>query len=389
MTYKKLIRFLRGSVTFSVSGESREEFLSLAPEMGVRLYDIYKKDGVLLASVDRGDYKKLIPVRRITHCKIKLQKRFGVTFRFRPYRRRMGLIWGSVLLLAFFVIIQQFVWIIRINGNETLSDEYVLDNLGRLGLKVGVLTNSLDFDTIRQNALKELDSLSFLAINHQGSVVTVELKESIRKPDIIDETVPCNLIASKGGIIEELEVYDGKAMVKKGDGVAEGDLLISGALEGKRGHLVLQHARGVVLARTTTPITFSLPKTELVPKYAKNPENLYRLNLFSLKIPLYLPLPKDKLFESEEECFSFAPLPFSLCKTTIKEVTYTEMEISETVAAYTLKDICEKEVANCFTDGKVLEVKTRFEVLGDSYKLHAEIVCLQDIVKKKEISTNS
>ena len=55
------------------------------------------------------------------------------------------------------------------------------------------------------------------------------IKETLDKEAVQAETadVPCNLIAAKKGTIDSIVVRSGSAMVKKGDKVKRGDVLIS------------------------------------------------------------------------------------------------------------------------------------------------------------------
>ena len=63
---------------------------------------------------------------------------------------------------------------------------------------------------------------------YQGSSVTVRIGEKEQKPDIWNsESKITNLKAAKGGQIVRMEVTHGMPQVQVGDGVAEGQLLVS------------------------------------------------------------------------------------------------------------------------------------------------------------------
>ena len=46
--------------------------------------------------------------------------------------------------------------------------------------------------------------------------------------EMLDESIPCNVVAAADGYIVRIEAYEGAAKVKVGDSVVKGDLLISG-----------------------------------------------------------------------------------------------------------------------------------------------------------------
>jgi similar to stage IV sporulation protein len=48
---------------------------------------------------------------------------------------------------------------------------------------------------------------------------------------MVDKDTPCNIVASRDGIIQEMVVLEGQAVVKVGDTVKKGQLLVSGLFE--------------------------------------------------------------------------------------------------------------------------------------------------------------
>ena len=69
--------------------------------------------------------------------------------------------------------------------------------------------------------------LAWVGINTKGTKVDIEVVEKVMP--IVEEMNSYDLIASKDGVITECIVFQGVPMVKVGDIVKEGDLLIKGA----------------------------------------------------------------------------------------------------------------------------------------------------------------
>ena len=70
-------------------------------------------------------------------------------------------------------------------------------------------------------------------------------------PDIINKNLPCDIVAKKDGIIEEVLVKNGVEVVKVGDVVLKGDILISGIIDLEFFETKMVHAIGNVKARTS------------------------------------------------------------------------------------------------------------------------------------------
>ena len=68
------------------------------------------------------------------------------------------------------------------------------------------------------------------------------------KPEIIDEEEYCNVVANKEGIILKVNARNGTPLVKEGDVVKQGDIVIGGWMEGKYTGIRYVHAQGEVEA---------------------------------------------------------------------------------------------------------------------------------------------
>ena len=83
-----------------------------------------------------------------------------------------------------------------------------------------------------------------MGIRIHGVHLIAEIVEGEPPPQMADKSVPADLVADRDAVIEEIRVYAGEALVKEGDTVRKGQVLIRG-LEGAAN----QHARGEVTGR--------------------------------------------------------------------------------------------------------------------------------------------
>ena len=83
----------------------------------------------------------------------------------------------------------------------------------------------------------------------EGVKLKVDVIERQSPPIIIVDEAPRNLIASKDGIVVRVFTTEGTAVVKNGDPIQKGELLVSGE-QGKEGSVYAVRAEGEVIAKT-------------------------------------------------------------------------------------------------------------------------------------------
>ena len=184
----------------------------------------------------------------------------GLPFLLKRLLSRPGLVVGGILSILLILLSQSVLWDIRITGNTTVSDRAIRESLASCGLSVGVPLKSIHADVIENNVLLSDERLAWLSVNRKGTVAYVEVREAIRKPDT-ESSVPQNMVAGMGGVIEYVELESGNVRVTAGQLVGEGDVLVSGIYDSTQQGIRLETARARVFARTTRAFSVSIPLT--------------------------------------------------------------------------------------------------------------------------------
>lgn len=280
---------LTGFVLIRCEGGYPTRFLNAAADAGIPLWDIRHKDGVLWCRAPAADYRRLRPAARRGCVRMRVQKRGGLVFHLRRFRLRFGLAVGTLLFLGILQAFSSRIWVINIEGNLTVPDSTIRAILEPLGIREGVSFADVDLTDLRLTALQKLPSLTWLTVNQSGSIVTVEVRERTSTEPLSD-TAPANLVAVCDGVILRVNAVTGQAVVKPGDAVTRGDLLISGVMDSSVGPQ-LKRAAGSVTARTTHTLTVTVPLCETVTNRTARVIERPSLTLFGLQIPLYTDTP--------------------------------------------------------------------------------------------------
>ena len=189
------------------------------------------------------------------------EKNGGLPIFLEKYKKRYGVMIGIAIFFLINFFAPKYVWDIRISGNNLMTASQVRDELASVGFDLGYKIGKEDIDKVTNAVLMRSDRISWMAINMNGSVAYVEIREKIGKKSEF-ETDPhsySNVVATRDGIIDRVEVMRGKSEVIEGQSVREGELLISGVIESTHGESRLENAIGKVYATTSRHFSVNIP----------------------------------------------------------------------------------------------------------------------------------
>lgn len=385
MFLTKALRLLRGYLVICVSGLFVERFLNLANTRSIKMWNIRRVGSRRISLCIRArDFKKLVEIRRTTGVAVRISQKRGFPFLLRRYRRRWGLALGAALFVGVILFLSTFVWSIEIAGNETVDDERILSALNDAGFYVGVPARGLDLREIRQAALLELDELSFIAINVSGSKAYVEVTEATDRPQMFDVDTPCNLTAKKAGVVVRAEVEQGYALVRAGDAVEAGDMLVSGVVYSDKVGARLVHSSGRILARTACRMEYEVPYVQTERVRTGEEYTLNRLRLFNFHINLYLGggeryTTYDRISKTDQVRIGGFTLPLALirdryCEARLREREYTP-EQAESMARLMLEEGERERFPDCTVELRDVTVTHA----GGACRIVGVYQCIEDI----------
>lgn len=309
------------------------------------------------------------------------------------YRRRFGLILGALVAALIVYASGRVVWDIRVIGTDLISNEEVESVLAECGFERGSSLDRFNADKTELEALLKCDKLAWISINMKGTVAYVEVREK-QEPNESEKTAkPANVVALRSGKIIEMIAYDGIAMVKAGDEVKAGDLLISGVYGEKAPGVLVTRASGYVKARTFHTFEVTIPLEYEKKAYTGVSKSEKSIIFFSKPIKVFinsgnLGMICDKI--EEEKCLSLfgVRLPIEVCSTTLKEyetvTAYYSVDEAKALAAEQLRIT----VATELKDAEILSKTQRIEVGDDSVTIYCDVFCIENIAEIIEFDLN-
>ncbi len=339
------INFLRGNVYVKISSSYPERFLNLCAKNGIEFWDMSAPEpGLLFVRMRAADYKKIRPIAKKAICHVHITEKRGLPFFTHKFRRRTALITGCAVFCIAAWIFTSFVWVIDIDGFESLDTAILRRELANNGVKIGAYAPSVDLDTLKNDILIKMPELSYIFVNFNGSHAEVKARKRTPPPEIIPQDKPCDIVATRDGIITSIVVKSGTPAVARGDTVMKGQLLASGYITGRAGSTVVTHADADVRARTWYRTVAKMPKIYFEKAYTGREKTQRTLILFGKRIKLYfnggISYKKcDKIIEKTDLTLPGGRrLPLSLETARISEYVPHEKELSEDEAFQQLRD---------------------------------------------------
>lgn len=379
----KIIRFFRGSVDFTASGKFPERFMNITAKNGVNLWNPVPKKNAISASMYLSDYKKIRILVRKSRVKTRITAKHGLPFIINRYKKRTGLFAGAVCGIILCIFLSNFIWSVKISGTEEISNTYLESLLGDNGISVGVWKNNLDTDQIERNIQLKCDDIRWMSINITGSLVTVEVKETYKKPKLDTSKNPCNVKAVKDGVITRIQAYNGRPVVTKGSGVVNGQILVSGLDETKQGDMRYLRADAKVFADVSEQRTLSIPKKVT---YGYAGENYVDRKNFRF---LWLDFPCNLAFENYDNFVSTVHgenlfindvvLPVGLKIRTDRELVTTENSVSKNKAEEIAKADCILYEIFTKNKSKVISKQISIKENKGSYRVTTDYIFNENI----------
>ena len=88
-------------------------------------------------------------------------------------------------------------------------------------------------DYIIRKIRLERDDIAWMSIDLNGTNVIVKIVENTEKPKMVNEEEYCNIVAKKTGVITKINARSGTPLVREGEVVEEGMILV-GRMDGRK-----------------------------------------------------------------------------------------------------------------------------------------------------------
>ncbi len=214
--------------TYLIEGLNLDRFINSVKNKGITLYNAKKiSNKQLIVSVSYYDSKKFFANAKELCYNIKKIKEKGKSLPLVKMWKGLGIFVGMIIFSLSTFFFNDFIYEFSFVGSGSVYKREVLSYLNSIGVKEYQRFSKFDFEKIEDEVLADNQNLSFVSIEKHGNTLVIDSAIATDKIDRLNGNVYF-LTSDVFGTIEKINVYRGTALVKKGDYVKKGDLLVDG-----------------------------------------------------------------------------------------------------------------------------------------------------------------
>lgn len=280
-----LWRYLFGFLTIKIYGENIEKTINVASAKGIGIWNLYYQNGCIYGNVSVKNFLKFRKIKRVKNCKIKIIKKSGIAFKIKKHQKRIGFAAGMSVFVFVLYFLSNFVWIINIQGNKSITSQQIKRACKELGIYEGVTKSKVNSKYDAQRLQLTQNGIAWCSLNLEGCILSVNITEET-VVDKKERQIPSNLKASVDGKIIKIDVTSGGVAVKVGDVVSKGEILVSGITQNTSSNIFV-HSSGQIIAETQRVFSASGNFIQSKAIEIGDIKSRYTIDFFNVKLPLY------------------------------------------------------------------------------------------------------
>lgn len=329
--YEKLCCYIQGYITIFISGINIERFLNMCRNHRLKIWNVKRNEDGCTFCINVSQYSVLRDIRRKTTCRLKVCEKRGLPFFMQKYNKRIMFFTGFFMFLFISFIMSTYIWNISLEGNYSYTENTIIDFLERNNIEHGIKKSSVDCNDIERLIRNNYSDITWVSAEIKGTKLIVHIKENFDRTIPQKETNPYNIISGKKAVIERIVTRSGTPLIKSGDKVEEGTVMVSGTLQilGDDGGVAATDyvcSDADIFGRVVYKFENDIPMQYEPKSYTGRTRKAYQFEFFGKKFSLMgLPI-RYKKFDIVNEVFqahifSNYYLPFYMNNITYREYT--------------------------------------------------------------------
>lgn len=255
------LEFLKkGKVKVEIKTFDINKLLNVLWRNGINVENVKKIDVVTVTlNVDYSDYGKLKSYVKRLNGKVKIISSKGMIFFLSRAKKSISIFVGVLIFLVGLYIYSGFIWRIDIETKKNIAPFEIRTMLNDFDIKPGVKKSSVNVYGLERKLENGHGDIMWVNARIEGGTLKIKVEEKV-SPKIKEENENKefkNIVASMDGEIKRIYTTSGTAVVKEGDVVKKGDVLII-PQQGIEGGEYEVDAEGEVTANTFYEKTIEL-----------------------------------------------------------------------------------------------------------------------------------
>ena len=383
-----MVRFFDGYLSVFAEGKEVERFFNLCIRRDIELWDIARQDKGYILKMNAEDFFQVKDICKKTGCRLKILKRQGAPFWWKKQKQHRLFLAGPFFCILLLWMLSGCLWSVEIEGNYQLSRDILMDFLQEQGVHYGMPLQNIPITEIKTGLREDYEEINWVSVSVEGTVLKIRMKENDVWSQEREELPGLNLISTVDGTIDDILIREGVALVKKGDEVKKGDVLIEGKIpipdeNGEIKRIEYCQADGDIWIRTEIPIEESLILSHVEKEYSGEEKETLFLEVGGHKLGLdigKIPYEEYDILE-ERKAISLLgeiQLPFTVCRRIYREYTSVNTSYSREEGEKILEERLSKIIEALEKKGvQIIEKNVKIVANSVSLSLDGSITILQ------------
>lgn len=383
-----ILRYLYGFAKIHLRGIHINRFVNLCKARDIKLWNLEQKEDEIFFFTASKDIARLEEPARKTGSDVEVLRVYGIREFIRKNKKRIPFAAGFILFAVLIYIQSLFIWEISVSGESDYTSDEILQHINEYYVQTGTPKSKVDCAELEKNLRKDFEDIAWISCALTGTKLSVEITETLNVFTDTSMKEPCNIIASQDCTITEIVTASGTPVVKAGDDVKKGDILISGAVylyDDNNEVLDTNYvsAEGTVYGICVYHYKDTVPLSCYSKEYTGNEKSYYSFGAFQYSLTPYVP----KCSFEEYDLFSDTSrlhigknfyLPFQIEAYTIKEYRLKKETVSMEAAAASVKEKLSRYIGNLQEKGvQIIENNVKITNSGDECLAEGDITVRQ------------
>ena len=381
-----MLGWLLGRVRFRAEGGDAEKLLTACAGQGIPVSGVRATALGFTAWTPARCYRRLRPLARRSHTRVRLAKKQGLCFVLLRWRGRWGLVLGPLVLAAVLAFSGNVVWAIRFDGVPAAQQIQLRSQLLQAGIWEGAWLRPDSLDAARQELLAQNEEYSWLTLNFYRGRLVVEASQLRPAPEL-PQGQSCDLVSVADGVVLEVNIQSGQPLCSPGQTVAKGQQLAAGRYQDRDGRLFEVQSAGEVMAQVTFRCQAQQPMETTVALPQSGGRSGRRLLVLGQTIPLG---PQPQAGPEEQASVSSRPLtilgfalPATLEETWVTGSVQQTVTFTEEQALELAKLACREQLLQQLPGAGIQSEKVYSRLEQGKLQVEMELVAVAQIAQQQ------
>ncbi len=225
-------KILRGvKVCYEVVGLNQDRLIEELKKRNFTLYDVKKlSNRVMHICVNLAQSDNFFAITKNLCYNVKKLRLLGKGLPVYKLLTNFGLAVGTLIFTLLTVLANDYVLSFSYSGSGAVYKWQIEQYLISRGIDKYSKFSSFEIDRLEDEILSQTPNLTFVSLRKRGN--TLEVYSTLKTDKIqLDALLTDPLISKEKGVVESVKVYRGTAVVKVGDCVEVGDVLVENYVE--------------------------------------------------------------------------------------------------------------------------------------------------------------